>query len=96
MHVASVFHVDVAKVNRDVGYTRILQASVPNVSAVSDGCCTCFIWVLHMFHYVTNVLSGCCICFQIYVESVLSKGFICFAIATHLFPSCFKRMLQVF
>jgi hypothetical protein len=35
------------------GYTsilRILQAFVPNILAVSDGCCTCFIWVLHMFH----------------------------------------------
>jgi hypothetical protein len=34
------------------GYTsilRILQAFVPNISTVSDGCCTCFIWVLHMF-----------------------------------------------
>jgi hypothetical protein len=43
-----VFHVDVAKVDQDVayvcnGYTRMLQASVPNVSAVSDGYCTCFI-----------------------------------------------------
>jgi hypothetical protein len=32
------------------GYTRTLQASIANVSAVSDGCCMCFIWVLHMFY----------------------------------------------
>jgi hypothetical protein len=86
-----VFHVDIAKVDRDVvvccnGYTFLLQASVPNVSAVSDGCCTCFILVLHIFHtYVVSVLSGCCICFHTYVASVSSKCCICFAMATHVF-----------
>jgi len=64
-----MFYVDVAKVDRDVAYIAMaihsmLQASVPNVSAVSDVCCTCFIWVLHMFHtYVASVSSGCCIDF---------------------------------
>jgi hypothetical protein len=41
------FYVDVAKVDQDVAYVamaiRMLQVSVPNVSVVSDGCCTCFI-----------------------------------------------------
>jgi hypothetical protein len=37
------------------GYTRMLQASVPNISVVSDECCMCFIWVLHMFHTVLQV-----------------------------------------
>jgi hypothetical protein len=60
-----VFHTDVAKLDRDVAYvaivcTRMLQASVPNVSSffsdvcckfvyldvayVSHVCCKCFIW----------------------------------------------------
>jgi hypothetical protein len=57
-----VFHVDVVKVDRDVavccnGYTFLLQASVPNVSAVSDGCCTCFILVLHIFPDVAYVFT---------------------------------------
>jgi hypothetical protein len=64
------------------GYTRMLQASAPNVSAVSNRCCTHFIWVLHMFHtYVAMfypdvlqwlhtcfscVSDGCCKCFNYY------------------------------
>jgi hypothetical protein len=57
----------------------------------------CFIWVLHMFHiYVASVSSGCCICFQAYVASVSSRCCIYFAMATPVFPSCFRRMLQVF
>ena len=35
-----------------------------------------------MFHtFVANILSGC---------------YVCFAMATHVFSSCFRRMLQVF
>jgi hypothetical protein len=72
-------------------YTRMLQASVPNVSAVWNGCCTYFIWVLHMFHtYVVSVSSGCYICFHTYVASVSSRCCIYFAMATHMFPSCFN------
>jgi hypothetical protein len=65
-----VFHVDVAKVDRDVAYVAMaihvycerlfqmfhlfFQMYVANM----------FIWMLHMFHiYVTSVLSGCRICF---------------------------------
>ena len=79
------------------GYTRMLQAAVPNVSAVLDGCCMCFIWVLHIFYtYVASVSFGCFICFNTYVASVSSRCCIYFAMATHVFPSCFKHMLQVF
>jgi hypothetical protein len=62
------------------GYTRMLQASVPNVSSVSSDvcckyvyldvtyvsyvCCECFIPMLHMFHT--------------YVASVSSRCCICF------------------
>jgi hypothetical protein len=43
-----VFHKDVAKVDRDVacvviGYTRMFQVYVPNVSTVSDVRCKCLI-----------------------------------------------------
>ena len=97
-----VFHVDVAKSRSGCciccnGYTRMLQAFVPNVLAISDGCCTCFICVLHMFHtYVASVSSECCIYFHTYVESVSSRCCVCFAMSTHVFPSCFERMLQMF
>jgi hypothetical protein len=46
-----VFHKDVTKVDEDVahvamGYTRMLQMYVLNVSSVSDVCCKFFIWML--------------------------------------------------
>jgi hypothetical protein len=46
-----VFHKDVVKVDRDVahvamGYIRMFQVYVLNVSSVSDVCSTCFIWML--------------------------------------------------
>jgi hypothetical protein len=42
---------DVAKVDGDIahfrmGYARMFQVYVPNVSSVSDICCKCFIWML--------------------------------------------------
>ena len=76
-----VFHVDVAKVDRDVAmvvyvYCKLLfpmfhlffQTYIASV----------FIWMLHMFHtYVGSVLSGCCICFAMVFK-------------------CFRVVLQVF
>jgi hypothetical protein len=57
----------------------------------------CFILVLHMFHtYVASVSLGCCIYFYIYIASVSFRCCICFAMATHVFPSCLIHMLQVF
>jgi hypothetical protein len=46
-----VFYKDVAKVDRNVayvamGYTRMFQVYVPNISSVSDIRCKCFIWIL--------------------------------------------------
>jgi hypothetical protein len=56
-----------------------------------------FIWVLHLFYtYVASVPSRCCIFFHTYVASVSSRCCICFVMITHVFPSCFKHMLQVF
>jgi hypothetical protein len=75
----------------------MLRASVPNVLVVSDGCCTCvYLGVAYTHFYVASVSSGCCICFHAYVSSVSSRCCICVAMATHVFPSCFKYMLQVF
>jgi hypothetical protein len=84
-----VFHVDVAKVDRDTAYVAMaihvrckhlfqmfylfFQTYVANV----------FIWMLHIFHtYVASVLSGCCTCFcngflGVFV-SVLGACFKCF------------------
>ena len=51
-----MFHTDIAKVDRDVTYvamvcTRMLQASVPNVSSVFQTyVASMFILMLHMFH----------------------------------------------
>jgi hypothetical protein len=71
------------------GYTRMLQASVPNVSAVSDGCCTCFIWVLHMFYtYVASVLSRCCICFTLMLQVFHTD-------VVYVFNMCFPRVSNV-
>jgi hypothetical protein len=71
----------------------MLQASVRNVLVVLDGCCTCFIWVLHMFHtYVTSVLFGCCMCFTLMLQVFHSDV----AYVFNTFPSCFRCMLQVF
>ena len=79
------------------GYTRILQAAVPKVSAILDGCCTCFIWVLHMFHtYVASVSSGCCVCFTHMLQVFYLDVAYVFAMATHVFSWSFRRMLQVF
>jgi hypothetical protein len=38
-----VFYPDIVYV-----FTHVLQVHVPNVSLVSDVCCKCFIWMLHM------------------------------------------------
>jgi len=88
----------------------MLQAFVPNVLAISDGCCTCFICVLHMFHtYVASVSSGCCICFthmlQEYVRNVSVVLVLCCNKCFHVVSyKCFyldvayvfTYMLQVF
>jgi hypothetical protein len=107
MCIFQVFHMHVASVSCGCckirilhiccnGYTCMLQASIPKVSAISNICCPVFIWVLHMFHtYVASVLSGCYIYFHTYVASVSSRCCIHFEMATHVFLSCFRHMLQV-
>jgi hypothetical protein len=65
-----VFHMDVAKVDRDVAYVAkcsrgMLYAFDQNVSSILDVCCKCF-------------LSVCCKCFT-YVARVCLKCFSCFS-----------------
>jgi hypothetical protein len=79
------------------GYTHILQASVPNVSIISYIRCTCFMWVLHMFHtYIASVSSGCCICFtynmqgfHLDVAYVLQWLHMCFSRVSDVCCTCF-------
>ena len=46
------FHMDVAKVDRDVAY----------VASVSEACCKSLFKMFHLFQ-TKRFLSGCCICF---------------------------------
>jgi hypothetical protein len=60
-----VFYLDVVYVA--VAIHVCCKCMFSNVSAVSNVCCKCFIWMLHMlqwsYTYVTNVCSKCFICF---------------------------------
>jgi hypothetical protein len=69
-----VFHMDVAKVDSDVSYVAMaiymLQASVQNVSSVSNVCCRwCFIWMLHVSHIFYKCVFQMLQLFQTYVAS---------------------------
>jgi hypothetical protein len=90
-----VFHVDVAYIT--VAIHICCKYIVPRVSDVSDVCCTCFNWVLHMFHtYVWKCFIRMLYMFHTYVASILSGCCIYSATTTYVFPWCFIRMLQVF
>jgi hypothetical protein len=57
-----VFHLDVAKVDRNVAhivmlYTHMFQVYIPNVSAVSDVCCKCFYLYIA---YIAVAIHICC------------------------------------
>ena len=58
----------------------MLQAYISNVSPVSDVCCKCFMWMLHMLQW----LYTCCKCkfqmfhlLQAYVSNVVASGSCC-------------------
>jgi hypothetical protein len=57
------------------GYICMFQVYIPNILAVSDVCCKCFIWMLHMlqwlYTYVTSVWSKYFICFRRMLQQVL-------------------------
>jgi len=89
--IFQVFHMDVAKVDRDVTY----------IVVVARVCCrrlfpmfhlffhtydaSVFIWMLYMFHtYVASVLYVCCVCLQLF-----SSVFRCFLQV--FFCKCFRR-----
>ena len=72
------------------------QEFVLNVSSVSDVCCKCFIWTLHIYASVSSVfIRTHCKCSH--------QDLTMFAMAnTHVFKfflvffKCFRRMLQCF
>jgi hypothetical protein len=64
-----VFHMDVAKVDRDLAY----------VASVSEACCKHLFKVFHLFQmYAADVLIWMLHRFQQYVARVCSKCFSCF------------------
>jgi hypothetical protein len=71
----SFFYLDVA-----YAFTHTLQQYVPNVSVVSIlcyskcffSCCSCFIWMLHIFHtHVASICPKCLICFKFAFECIM-------------------------
>jgi hypothetical protein len=74
-----VFHMDVAKVDRDVAhvannYIRMFQVYVPNVPRISDICYKCFIWMLHIYASVLGVFIRCCKCFHLDVAMFCNRN----------------------
>jgi hypothetical protein len=72
-------------------YTTFMlqQVFYLDVAHISQICCKCFIWMLHMFHtHIASVFSRCCICF-----SQMSQQYVSF-VSNAMHPSVF--MLQVF
>jgi hypothetical protein len=90
-YMLQVLHTGVAKVCRDVAYvamvcTRMLQASVPNVSSVfSDVRCKC---VYLDVAYVSHVYCKCLI-WKLHMFTIVFRCFFtCFC-------KCFRHMFQV-
>jgi hypothetical protein len=87
-----VFHVDVAKVDRDVAYVAMtihvcckrlflmFQLFQMDVARVLSGCYICFILMLQVFH--SDVANVFILMLQVF-SSIYS---ICFVVATHVFP----------
>jgi hypothetical protein len=106
-----VFHVDVSKIDQNVAYItmaiHMLQASVPNISAVQtdvarvlSGYCICFTLMLHMFHPdVAYVFAHMLQVFHLNVAYVLQWLHTCFPHVLDICCKCFNyfgRMLQMF
>jgi hypothetical protein len=81
-----VFHMDVAKVDRDVAY----------VAMVVDVCCKLLLLMFHLFsrHMLQMCLFGCCIyltrmlqVFYLDVVYVLQWLFMCFWVFLHVFKT---------
>jgi hypothetical protein len=78
----------------------MLQMYVLNVSAVSNVCYKCFIWMLYI--YVAMAIHVCCKCmfqtfylFQMYATSVLSRRSICFSGYTQMLQESIQNVLSV-
>ena len=72
-----MFHMNVAKVDRDVahiamGYTRMFQVYVQNVSSVSDICCKCVNLDVAELDWDVAYICRCSRCFYMYLAIVLS------------------------
>jgi hypothetical protein len=88
-----VFHMDVAKVNRDVAY----------VAMIIRVCCKCaYLDVAYVFRaYVVSVISGCCIYiqwFQVFLQSVSNACFKFISLKTYVvsvISGCFKSRLCI-
>jgi hypothetical protein len=104
MHVASVhfkclrcfrgmlqlFHMDVAKADRDVAYVAIVVHACCKLLFsmfhlfFSDGCCECvYLDVAYVSHICCKFLPGCCVCFAMFFQVL------CFC-------KCFRSTFQVF
>jgi hypothetical protein len=102
-----VFYISVAKVDWDVAHIamaihvcfkcmfQLFRLFQTCVVSVSSGCCKsrseCCIYM-----HVASVCFNCSQLFQTYVLRVLSGCCIYFAMVTHIFFRCFRRMLQMF
>jgi hypothetical protein len=89
-----VLHTDVANIDWDVAHVECVsdeccKCIVPNVLTVSDVYCTCFIWVLNMFHIYIAIVSHICSKCVIWMLHIFCNGY------TRV-SWCFRRMLQVF
>jgi hypothetical protein len=87
-------------------YTYVSSVS-SKCSAISNGCCTCFIWVLHIFHTyvaifhldVLYVFTHMLQVFLLDVAYVLQWLHACFSRVSNICCkcfNCFRHMLQMF
>jgi len=76
-----VFHMDVAKVDRDVAYVAI----------AIHKCCKRLFQIFHLFfrRMLQVFLFWCCICFTDMLQVFLSVYFICFAMASQVCSGAF-------
>jgi hypothetical protein len=78
VHVSSIFRriLQVCLSRCCICFTQMLQEFVRNVLSISNACCKCFIWMLHIFHVLVSNVSSisdvccsksfwCCKCFHV-------------------------------
>jgi hypothetical protein len=71
--VLQVFHIDVAKVDRDVAYVlHMLQWLYTYVASVYSKCFICFLETCCKYFLFWILLSGCCICFAMTFQVFLA------------------------